>query len=80
MQSVAGSSEEMKNHEEKVTRPEHTAENSSTRLTGAPRGHRKKDREVVFEGMVHASHPRLDAAFQRETLRREERCRYGLAT
>lgn len=47
MQSVAGSSEEMKNHEEKVTRPEHTAENSSTRLTGAPRGHRKKDRGSI---------------------------------
>lgn len=41
----------MKNHEEKVERPEDTSVNSDTCITGAPRGHRKRDTEAVFEGM-----------------------------
>ena len=44
-------SKEMKNHEEKVMRPEETSENSNTCITGALRGHRKGDAEAAFECM-----------------------------
>lgn len=64
---MAGSSKEMKKHEKKVKRPEDIPESSSTHLTGAPTGRRKMQRE---------NSPRLDAAFQMETLVRGEQCRH----
>jgi hypothetical protein len=51
VQNVIENSKEMKNHEEKVMRPEETSENSNTCITGALRGHRKGDAEAAFECM-----------------------------
>lgn len=51
VQNVVENSKEMKNHEEKVMRPEETSENSNTCITGALRGHRKGDAEAAFECM-----------------------------
>lgn len=56
----------MKNHDEKVKRPENAPENSNTRSPGAPRPHRKKDAEVVFDHVVREKFLRLDATFQVE--------------
>lgn len=55
----------MKNHEEKVKRPENAPENSSTCSPG-PRGHRKKDAEAVIDCVVREKFPRLDTTFQVE--------------
>lgn len=56
---MAGSSEEMNNHDDKVKRPENAPENSNTRSPGAPRGHRKKDAEVMIDRVVREKFPRL---------------------
>lgn len=60
---MAGSSEEMNNHDDEVKRPENAPENSNTCSPGAPRGHRKKDAEVMIDRVVREKFPRLDATF-----------------
>lgn len=56
----------MNNHDDKVKRPENAPENSNTRSPGAPRGHRKKDAEVMIDRVVREKFPRLDTTFQVE--------------